>query len=240
MTKFKLVLLIKQHAALSTAAFQQAWLTVRQAQPIALGLKQHVFNQILIDDKMHIKTDAQLDLAGIEELWFDDQAAADAYMQSLQQQLDTPSPLSAYINSEQIIAMGGYCHVIIQSPAGDPAARIKLLLLGMRREGMSQTEYRDYWINHHGKLVSAAPGAQQRHYRVEYCPIEQISDIRLGKPLFDGIATIQFHTAADQLASLEDQYYYQVLAKDEPNFSNAEQTYGTRVKEVLISAASCN
>ena len=238
MSYFKLVLLIKQHAALATATFQQAWLSARQAQPIAIGLKHHVFNQILIDDKMHIKTDAQLDLAGIEELWFDSQAAADAYIQHLQQQLHADNALSACIAPEQLIAMGGHCHIIIQSTGRDPAERIKILLLGMRREGMSQTEYCDYWINHHGKLVSAAPSAQQRHYRVEYCPIEKISDIRHDQPLFDGIATIQFHSAADQLASLEDQYYAQVLAKDEPNFSNSAQTYGTRVKEILISSAA--
>jgi hypothetical protein len=231
---FKLAVLLTRNPDLPAESFSPSWLRARGGEAATPGLIRHVYNSVPPNREMKIRTGAAYGFDGIEELWFTDRPAAEAYLAALPDRLSEANAPVALIDPTATVVVGGQCHVIVESPPRQPDASVKLLILNRRRAGMTSAEFGDYWINHHGRLVQAAPGAEDRHRRIEYCPLEPLGGSSFAGVAFDGIATIQFNSPDDLAAALDTEYYRTVLATDEPLFSEPEESYGTPVRESVF------
>ncbi|WP_313800896.1 EthD domain-containing protein [Sphingobium sp.] len=230
---FKLALLLVRRADLSREAFATAWIKARKAEGNAPGLLRRVYNAIAADGDMPIHTASTFRVDGIEEMWFDSRASADACLAVIARDMQSGATWEL-VDRRRVMAVGGNCHLLIETPPRQPDESVKLLLLAVRRAGMTVADFRDYWLHHHGQLAIAAPGAQEYHRRVEYCPIDALSASPFADTSFDGLATIQFHGQAELQAALCGDYYRDVLAPDEPRFSDRERSFGTPVKEIPL------
>ena len=231
---FKLAFLLKSKSGTSSNEFAQAWIDLRKDEHARADIVRHVYNAIPPSGVMQIKTGLHYDISGVEEIWFTDRAAAERYLSEFQESIHANSGLTALVEPTDVRVAGGDCHTIVESAARDDDQPIKLLILNTPRRGMEVEAFRDHWINKHGTLVRAAPEADKRHRRIEYCPIDPLAATVFKNSAFDGVATIQFHGQADLESALHNDYYYKVLAVDEPLFSDAVSTYGTPVKETVI------
>ena len=234
---FKVVFLLKQKSPLLVDDFAQAWVSARKNAVPVKGLLQEIYNDIQMDEAMRIKTGASFNFAGVEELWFDSQESAHSYLADFALELSKNAALSSILDQNATVAMGGVCSTIIANSLRTPDERVKLLVLAVRRAGMSFAEYSDYWINHHGALVRAAPNADKKHYRVEYCPVQNVTGYQFSTAPYDGLATIQFHSLEDLKSTFDNDYYRQTLAHDEPKFGDRQKTFGARATETLIYSA---
>jgi hypothetical protein len=231
---FKLAFLLKSKNGQSSNDFAQAWIGIRKNEYLKSDIVRHVYNAVPPRGDMQIKTGLQYDISGVEEIWFADRSAADVYLRKFQDDIQSDSGLSSLVDPADVRVAGGDCNIIVESEAREDDQPIKLLILNKRQQGMQIEDFRDRWINKHGKLVRAAPNVDKAHLRIEYCPIDQLPVDVFENSAFDGLATIQFHNQSDLESALHSDYYYQVLAVDEPRFSDAASTFGSPVKETVI------
>jgi hypothetical protein len=234
---FKIVLLLKNNTSLSPDEFSRSWINARKTDNTTTGLLRQVYNEINLDDEMRIKTEGVFGFSGVEEMWFESREAAFIYISNFQEQLRKDDTFSELIDPAGTVMMGGECSLIISTPQQYPDRRVKIMIFGVRRAGMSDSEYRNYWIEHHGALVRAAPNSYNNQYRVEYCPIKNVETAGFSRTPYDGLASIEFHNPEALKSTLENEYYRQVLAQDEPNFSDRQKSFGARVAEQVIYQA---
>ncbi|WP_313802192.1 EthD domain-containing protein [Sphingobium sp.] len=234
--EYKLALILQRRADVDEDSFQQKWIAARTAADAA-GLLRRVYN-IPLGSGMPIKTGATQHFDGIEENWFVDHAAAKAYLAVLKRHFESASEPWSLVDRQNSMIAGGRGHIVWEAERAQSSVGPKILILSVRREQMSTPAFRDYWINHHGGLVMASPGARERHRRIEYCPLDPIANGPLPAAAYDGLATIQFEGGPAFQTAMADDYYKQVLAPDEPNFSNAGRSYGGPVREVKLMDAA--
>lgn len=195
---FKLTFLIKKNNTIPQCVFEKHWIEYRRLDVFSKGKVRHVYNSIISDEKIKIKTDAIIEFSGIEEIWFNDRASANYYLKHIDSIILKEKEILGLLNISDSVGMVGKCHSVIETPCCNPNAVVKIIIMNVRRQGMNINHYRDYWINFHGNLVFRAPESQERHHRIEYCPIDHFFAYKQSKLSFDGIATIQFQSAEAQ------------------------------------------
>lgn len=230
----KLTFLITRKENISPESFENEWFQVRTMENTPTKKVNHVYNSIIPGEQIKIKTDAKMKLTGFEEIWFKNRTDAYYYLKYIAKQFNNHIRVRNILDIEHSIALVGDCYSIIESPARSAESVVKIIILNSRKPNMSFKEFSDYWINTHGNLVRKAPGAKDKHHRIEYCPVGHIITYSSSKPSIDGLATIIFQSAEDQKSAFEQSYYKEILACDEPNFSASERSFGTMVKEISL------
>jgi hypothetical protein len=222
---FKVVLLLKPRAEISPADFARRWL---EGLPSDEGLEDHLHNRALTED-MPIENAPPAAFDAADEFWFVDAAAAARFFAAAAFRSHW-EPLLA----EAPIAVAGPTRELWRQDGPRPQQPIKIITLPTRADGLTQEAFADHWINvHFLKLALPAPGVKDRLYRYEVC-------LRGAEPLpgvvaapFDGSGIIEFVSAEALRAEFSNQNYREVMAPDEPRFTNPARSSALMVEPIF-------
>jgi uncharacterized protein (TIGR02118 family) len=204
---FKVVFLIKRRPETAVEEFQERWKTDYGLRAAELPLvRRYVQSLALVQGYRK----GELIFDGIDEMWFDDEAAFRDML---------ASPAFAAIDQEagrlcdltRRVTMPVDVHVIKDGEI--PANAVKNIEFVNRREGMALEPFRRYWREVHGPIASKIPVLrryEQNHLKASVYETDP-------RPPFDGLAITWFESTADMKRGTETEEYA-VTRADEPNF----------------------
>jgi uncharacterized protein (TIGR02118 family) len=204
---FKVVFLVKRRPEIDVEAFQARWKAEHGRRAAELpSLRRYVQSHALPQGYRK----GELIYDGIDEMWFDDEAAykstlASAAYAALDREAGSLCDLS------RRIAMPVEVHVIKDGAV--PENAVKNIEFVNRRPGMPLEPFRRYWREVHGPIASKIPVLrryEQNHLRASVYEEDP-------QPRFDGLAITWFESTADMKRGTETEAYATTRA-DEPNF----------------------
>jgi hypothetical protein len=229
----KIVMLLTRKAGLDDAGFTEAWLA---ASPDLVerpaGLIRHVHNRVAAPD-LPIENAPPAPFDAADELWFDDQASADAFFSSRYWR-------EAWLGARRQLlekapqGIAGTARLVWERPGARPAKPIKLIVLPVRRSGMTVEAFIEYWTVTHASLALNGPRTRERLRRLEACPQDARLPEGLASAPFDGVGAIQFDTLEDLNLEFSSDYYRDHLAPDEPRFTDPARSRGLMVEEFRV------
>jgi hypothetical protein len=218
----KLTLLLRRHPACSASDWlggltRLAQQTAQSAAAVP-GLLARRLNRALAYQSP-IANAAASAFEAADEFVFGSAAELDQFLGSAQfAALTLPADLLDDGQSEA--AVGRWVVLHQQSmPARQP---VKIITLPRRAAHLDQSQFAHYWIHNHGPLALAhEPTREQRLWRAELSPNVAHAAIRgYAASSFDGVGSIWFRDEAALKAEFRDSYYQQVMAPDEPKFTD--------------------
>lgn len=197
----KLIMLMKRAPSLGVEEFQRRWRDERgPAVAKVAGLRGYVQSHALLQG--YAKGELLFD--GIEELWFDDDAAQAAFARS------TEGTLHGLVDPARLIPMP--VDVLVMKDNPPPENAVKNIEFVNRRPGMALDPFRRYWREIHGPLASTIPPL--RRYEQNHLSLSAYAQ---GEPPYDGLAITWFaSTAAMREGTTTPQYA--ATRADEANF----------------------
>lgn len=225
----KIALFLTRSAGCAPADFTRRWLEA--GEPAAPGLLGHVHNAPL-DAEVPIENAPPAPFDGIAEFLFASAAEARAWAAggALRDWLDARSGLLA----DRPLALSGQAWSVWQAPGEAGPDTIKVLTLPVRRPGMSMEHFAQHWIEVHARLALSGPGAAQRLSALHSCPADGEPLPGLAAAPFDGIGTIRFASRASLDAEFASSHYREVMAPDEPRFTDPARSRAMMVREVRL------
>lgn len=203
---FKIVTLLKRRSGLSVEDFQAYW--ANRHGPLlkqAPGIRRHVQSHAL--PQGYRKGELLFD--GISELWFDDESAYTACLNSNGFKA-AERDLDAFVDRTRIVEMPVDVYVI--KDGAIPPNAVKNIEFVNPRPGMALAPFRAYWRNVHGPIASKIAVIcryEQNHLKP--------SAYEQGKPPYDGLAITWFASTADMKSGTTTREY-QLTRADEPHF----------------------
>lgn len=199
----KVVTLLKRAPGLSVEVFQDGWARRRGPLVAAAGqVRRYVQSHAL--PRGYAKGELLFD--GIEEAWFDDEAAYRRFAASG----EAGAGLEGLVDPARTVVMPVDVHVIKDGAVPVPA--VKNIEFVNRRPGMALSPFRDYWREVHGPLASTIPVL--RRYEQNHL---SLGAYEAGEPIYDGLAITWFASTADMKAGTVTPEYAATRA-DEANF----------------------
>jgi len=202
----KIVTLIKRRSDLSVENFQTYWAghhgpLMKQAP----GIRRYVQSHALPQGYRR----GELLFDGISELWFEDENAYGACLNSNEFKA-AKRDLDAFVDRTLMVEMPVDVHVIKHGAI--PPNAVKNIEFVNRRPGMELATFRAYWRNVHGPI--AAKIAVIHRYEQNHL---KLSEYDKGKQSYDGLAITWFASTADMKLGATTREY-QLTRADEPNF----------------------
>lgn len=234
----KMSMLLRRRQDLSIVEFADAWRLAHEISPAQIageapGLTRRVYNRP-VGHGMPIANAPAAPFDAIDEVWFDSRAAAQAYLASdLQLNRIRPSEIDL-LDRGACPTVIGEVRVMWHRPAETKADAVKLIILPVRREGMSHPEFRDYWMHHHSPLAMAGPNARDRVQHIEFTPADPLLDAGYPTAPFEGSGAIWFDSVEDLDVEFSSDYYREVLQPDEVKFTDPARSHGMMVSEVVL------
>lgn len=226
-------MLLNRNADLDGAKFTEAWLKApSEAGPRPAGLIRHVHNQVAAPD-LPIENAPPAPFDAVDELWFDDQASADAFFSSQYYQEAWLGPRGQLLAIPPQ-AIAGTPKLVWERPGARPSKPIKLIVLPVRKTGMNFDAFVEYWTVTHASLALNGPLTRERLRRLEACPQNARLPQGLARAPFDGVGAIQFDTLEDLNLEFSSDYYGDHLAPDEPRFTDPARSRGLMAEEILV------
>jgi uncharacterized protein (TIGR02118 family) len=203
---FKVVTLIKRRPDLLVENFQAYWADhhgplLKQAPGIRRYVQSHALPQ------GYRKGELLFD--GISELWFDDESAYAACLESSAFKA-ADRDLDVFVDRPRLVEMPVDLYVIKEGAI--PRNAVKNIEFVNRRPGMALAPFRAYWRNMHGPIASKITVIhryEQNHLK--------LSAYDNGNPPYDGLAITWFASTADMKLGTTTREY-QLTRADEPNF----------------------
>ncbi|WP_263588026.1 EthD domain-containing protein [Sphingopyxis sp. GC21] len=228
---YKVALFLTRNPECTAAEFTEAWIGGGNPGP-APGLGTHVYNAPGLS-AVPIENAPPAPFDGVDEYSFDSAASAAMFFASDRFAADWIAP-RAQLLAAPILAISGPAHVLWDRAGPPPANPVKILTLPVRRAGMSQADFGDYWIHSHFSLAIGGPGTSERLRQAVTCPADGCVLVPFGAAPFDGIGTIVFDNMADLEAEFSSAHYRDRLAPDEPKFTDPAKSRAMMVRETIL------
>ena len=169
-----------------------------------------------------------------DEFWFADAPTAQTYFAS-EPFLDFWSARCANFFSDPPLALSGIPHLLWERAVPRTSDPVKIITLPTRKAGMTPQAFAHHWIHIHSVLALDGPGTRERLQRLEPCPSD--NEVATGFPAapFDGAGTIEFAERKDLQVEFASDYYRDVMAPDEPRFTDASRSCALMVEPFLVS-----
>lgn len=230
---YKAVQLLKRRADVSPGRFVEAW-TAPVDRPRPPGLLRHVHNRPATQDSP-IENAPAAPFDGVDELWFESTEAAAYYFGSTFYASQWLEPRRALLTDPEPPTISGTPHLVAGNRETDGVAEgVKIIILPCRKAELSRQQFSDYWLNTHVPLALNGPGTRERLAHLEVCPSAGISLAGAADAVFDGASAIRFGSTQALQQEFASTYYHEVLAPDEPKFSDASRSFSLIVEEILI------
>lgn len=130
------------------------------------------------------------------------------------------------------LALSGPAWALWHSPGALPPHPVKILTLPVRRAGMEMDDFVRHWIEVHAQLALSGPGVTERLAALISCPADPEPLPGLSPAPFDGIGTILFQSPESMAAEFAGSHYREVMAPDEPRFTDPARSRAMMVREV--------
>lgn len=203
----KVITLVKRNLAMDVASFQRYWLEAHGPLVSALpGLRRCVQSHSLHQGY----SKGELIYDGIEECWFDSEAAWRAALAS-PEQVQVLASEASFVDPVKKVVMP--VEVIVAKAGPIPAGAAKNIEFVNQLPGMPLMAFRDYWRTVHGPLASTINVI--RRYEQNHLQLDQYE--RGQAPAFDGLAITWFDSTAAMKAGAQTEAYALTRA-DEANF----------------------
>ncbi|WP_394194473.1 EthD domain-containing protein [Microbacterium foliorum] len=219
---YKLVILLKSRQGVSSGAFSDEWLELEEQHPLnAAGLLSHVFNRPLDGRAPIAGTSTSPYDAAVETWWARKNDAAD-WVGS--REFTNWAGLRSGTLQNGLAAVGGVPQVIWEASPDGPATSepVKVIVLPVAQYRLRFSEFADYWTGSHARLATSGPDTASRLLRLEDTPAPTPVSSRFTGTRYDGVGTITFASADALEAEFTSTHYRDVVAPDEPMFTNTE------------------
>ncbi|MBB4858536.1 hypothetical protein HNO88_001859 [Novosphingobium chloroacetimidivorans] len=232
----KLILLLSRHPAFAPSDFSANWVADAFDRNEAVGGPVRHLHNRAVEGDAPIENAPPAAFDAVDELWFEDEAALDAWLSAGgagQAWLDKARRLL----QEPPSAIAGRARLVWERDdtgrnlGPDP---IKIVTLPTRASGMSAQEFVDHWIDVHSVLALKGPGTRSRLKRLENCPAALPLPDYLSRSRYDGAGAIEFESRADLAAEFASDHYRQVMAPDEPRFTDIQRSCAVMVEPISI------
>lgn len=232
---YKVIQPLTRRPELPVAQFTRAWIA-RTDEGRPAGMLRHVHNRPVAGDSP-IENAATSPFDGVDELWFESAAAAAVYFASAFYREHWLEPRRQLLADPDPVGVSGTPHMLVENgEAAGAQTGVKLIILPRRRPDLSLQQFSDHWINKHVPLALKGPGTRDRLARMEVCPAAGVSLPGLNTAVFDGASAIRFKSAQALQEEFQSDYYRDVLAPDEPRFTDASASCSLMVEEVPMFA----
>lgn len=227
--EYKVALFLTRRGIISAADFTARWL--RRRPPIAPGLLRYVHNAPAQAD-VPIENAPPAPFDGIDELLFASAEHARAWLASEAGRgwIDMRGDLLA----EAPQALSGQAWTLWIRPGKPPKHPVKILTLPVRPVGMTMDAFSRHWMEVHAGLALSSPGVVERLAALVSCPADGEPLPGLSPAPFDGIGTILFVSPESMAAEFAGDHYREVMAPDEPRFTDPARSRAMMVREVTI------
>lgn len=173
----------------------------------------------------------------IEEFWCESFDAAVALFDSDPYRTELAPCEQALLDRASSEAIAGTVRRVLDRPIRCDEAAVKMLLLGVRRPGLSEHQFRRYWLDVHSKIALASPTLQQPEggpRRIEFCGTVGLGLGGVPSSGYDGLVSIWFNRAEDLQREFGSEYYRAELQPDEPRFSDRARSRGVLTRESVV------
>ena len=221
MSGVHLVFLYRHRAGSDTVALLRHWQDVHGPQVAALPPVRRYLRDIVLPAAG--QPEAWL---GADEVWVDDEAAAEAVVAS---PAFREGPWRDA--SEERVCLRTADHVVVDgAPIACHEALPKRMTFLRRKPGFSRDELLRYWREVHGPLAGASPGVR-RYVQSAVLP----SPSTQGPSMFDGVAQIWLHDEAALRGLVASAYFRERVKPDERNFVATELNLTLAVREERVA-----
>ena len=227
-SSYRVVLLLRRDLRLSPEDFALAW-TGSEALPALPHLQGRTFS-VPASAAVPIQNVSAPAYDGVEELRFASRehaatALADPAMRRW------VSQRSGLLRAAAEVVSG--TTVLVWQRKADQSRAVKIFTLPIRRAGMTFAAFRSHWIDRHAGLALDGPGTRERLLQLASTPADRVSwDMCVTAP-FDGIGVIQFDSPESMAAEFASEHYRNVMAPDEPLFTDAAKSAALIVEQVV-------
>lgn len=232
---YKVALFLTRDPAVPAAMFTDRWLDPG-GPPVPAGLRGH-FHNAPARAEVPIENAPPAPFDGVDEYLFDSAAQAEAFFGSDLFREEWLEPRASLLGPG-IAALSGPAHRVWQRPGPPSPGAVKILTLPVRRPGMTMAEFADYWIGHHAGLALASPGVRERLQGLVSSPADEHRLAMFEAAPFDGIGNIFFASPQSLEAEFAGRHYREVMAPDEPRFTDPANSRAMMVSEIVIHSAS--
>jgi uncharacterized protein (TIGR02118 family) len=204
---FKVVTLLKRRPGMAVEAFQRYWkeqhapLLSREA-PVRRYVQSHALAQGYAT--------GELLFDGIEEAWFDSEAALRTFTACAAHERVRQDDLN-FLDTSRTVYM--LVDVQVVKDGAIPARGVKNIEFVNRRPGMPLEAFRRYWRTVHGPLASKIPSI--RRYEQNHLKLTEYA--AGAAPAYDGLAITWFDSTADMKRGAATPEYAATRG-DEANF----------------------
>lgn len=227
---YRVVLLLTKAPALNTA-FSDIWLSAAlPSWPSGLRGYFHYSAQSAdspIENAPHAPYDAA------DELLFDSCEDAAAWLGSdewAQGWLTT----RMHLLGGPVLTISGAANIVWDDGCATPSDAVSLLTLPVRRRGMTVDAFAYHWLVTHAGLALSGPETKERLIRLVSTPADRQRFPGFDTAPFDGCGTIQFANAAGFQLEFASPHYREVLAPDEPRFTDPVRSRMMMVREIPV------
>lgn len=229
---YKVALFLTRNLEIGADAFSDRWLSAT-APASPAGLSRHVHNApALMEVPIENAPPAPFD--AVDEFLFDDAAKAVAWFESTEFRDGWLGPRTKLLGGPILTVSGIAVEVWRQPGAPSSADAIKILTLPVRRQGMTMDEFAEHWIVTHAGLALAGPGTRERLLQLVSTPADRRDFPTFAPAPFDGIGIIQFDSLESLKAEFAGDHYREVMAPDEPRFTDPARSQAMMVRECAI------
>lgn len=229
LAKYKVALFLTRRSTISAADFTARWLRLRP--PTAPGLLRYIHNTPA-QAAVPIENAPPAPFDGIDELLFASAEDARAWLASGggRSWIETRGGLLATTP----LALSGQAWTLWKRPGKPPRHPVKILTLPVRPTGMTMEAFSRHWMEVHAGLALSSPGVVERLAALVSCPTDHEPLPGLSPAPFDGIGTILFVSRESMAAEFAGSHYREVMAPDEPRFTDTTRSRAMMVREVVL------
>lgn len=228
---YKVALFLTRNPEIGADVFSDRWLSVTASVRPA-GLFWHIHNApALMEVPIENAPPAPFD--AVDEFLFDDAAKAVAWFESTEFQDNWLGPRTALLGGP-ILSVSGIAVELWRQPGEPSANAVKILTLPVRRQGMTMDEFTEHWIVTHAGLALAGPDTRQGLLQLVSTPADRRDFPAFAPAPFDGIGIIQFASVESLNAEFASDHYREVMAPDEPRFTDPARSQAMMVREFVI------
>lgn len=232
MTAYKVALLLTAASA-KDDSFRDRWLDC-PLPDFPAGLRGW-FHNTAGQGEVPIENAPPAPFDGIDELLFDQREDALAWFSAPEFERDWLAP-RRHLLGGAIPAISGLAREVWQGARAPAADTVKIFTLPVRKPGMDMEAFTHHWLEVHAGLALDGPGTRERLARLISTPADRLGVPRFETAPFDGCGVIQFVDKAGFGAEFASAHYHEVMAPDEPRFTDPASSRVMMVRETCVHA----
>lgn len=211
---------------MSEKEFQRYWR--EKHAPIASKIPQ--IKRYLVASRIPLNEKEKPVFSGVAEIWLENEKEELESLQSKEflqgARVDEPNWAAFW----QTLALDTTSHVLVEGEVlQKPSNLVKVFTLLRRKPGISLSDFRQYWLETHGSLVSSLPGVR----RYLQCHVND-GLYGIGEPRFDGVEQVWFDDTKSIEKMMDSAQYKEKVLPDLANFVELKYIFSFAADEYWV------